>query len=169
MSLLTPPALIGIANDQNGQSSKHSVSFVYNWVGDVVKAINVGGINFQGSQYTLDTSALPTAVAKLPAFRMLQLSQSFDASSSDLLDGELIVSVSGTGQIIRIAQTPYVTGTGSPASVTSVLIPIVANAPTKITFSKGQNYTATMFGVLTVSIFDFDMSPYTLQGTCNGN
>lgn len=169
MPLLSPPTLIGIANGSNGSGPKHSISFVYNWVGDVVNSINVGGVNFSGSSYTLDVSALPTSVAKLPPFRTLQLSQTFDSASSDELDGELLISVSGTGQIIRIAQTPYINGTGTPVSITSIVVPIVANAPTKLVFAKGQDYTTAMFGMLTVSIFDFDVPSYTLQGTCNGN
>lgn len=179
MPLLSPPYLIGISSTE--KTPKHSISFSYNWVGDTVKTINLAGVSFQGSSYTLDVSSLPTTVAKLPAFRTLQITQSFKVNgqtSGDAVyntDGGLLVSVSGTGQIMRFGWDSHggIPITGNMESIVTAMVPIVANSPTKITFAKQINVDPSavenMYGVLTVSIFDFDLPPYFAQGFGTSN
>jgi len=136
-------------------------------VGDTVKTINLAGVSFQGSSYTLDVSSLPTTVAKLPPFRTLILSADFDASANDVPDGELVVSVSGTGQIMRFGSPSngFAPTSGVNRGIITAMVPIVANAPTKITFAKGSDGGGgVLFGTLQASIFDFDLQPFTTQG-----
>lgn len=168
MPLLIPPSLIGISGDKN--KNKHSVSFSYNWVGDVVLPQNIGGITFNGSNYVLNVAALAANVADLPAFRTLLLTETFYGQVTDFgWDGELLVSVSGVGQVMRFAQNQFEQATGTNVSVLTICVPIAANAPTKITFAKGENPSGVMSGLLTASIFDFDMMPFIASGTFNGN
>lgn len=172
MGLLIQPSLIGISGKQN--KNKHSVSFIFDWTTQADNTTpsvpigqNFGGVTFSGLSYTLDVSSLHSNVADLPSFSTLVFSQTFDVGSTDVLDGELLVSVSGVGQIMRFAQ-PEVSVAPSKA-VICCCVPIAANSPTKITFAKGADTGGAMFGTLTASIYDFDMSPFISNGSFNGN
>lgn len=165
MGITVKPSLVGITGQ--GNKNKHSVSFVYDWSSDTSAQINVGGIKFKGSQYTLDISSLASNVADLPAFRTLLFTQEYDNTSNDHFDGELLINISGVGQILRFGGASSASAIAGSISLLTASIPIVANAPTKITFSKGENAGATMFGKLTASIYDFDLAPYSYIGYAN--
>lgn len=166
--ILIPPVLNGITGIKN--VNKHGVSFSYDWSSDAARPINIGGIALVGSEYTLDVSSLSSNVANLPAFRTLLFSQTFTTQFiDDGWDGELIISVSGVGQIMRYGTNQASQAEGANYGMITACVPIVANAPTKITFGKGEGPAAGMFGVLTVSIFDFDIPPFISYGSYNGN
>lgn len=165
MPLGVKPRLVGITGQ--GNKNKHAVSFTYDFVADVPVPINIGGIAFTGSSYTLDVSSLASNVADLPAFRTLLLTCSFDNSTSDVFDGELVVAVSGTDQIMRFSQGLISSPDVGSVCILTAQVPIVANAPTKIQFAKGRNNGGAMFGMLTASIYDFDLAPFVSLGFAN--
>ena len=131
---------------------------------------NLGGVSFTGSVWLLDISAVKTP-ANFPPMRSLQFCQTYQ-SQGDADDGALIVYVPSSGQVVRLASPgPLLTRTNPDVSLIdslSGIIPIVSNPPTQIWFGKEQNASVTAItGVLTATLFDFKIEPYTISGVTN--
>lgn len=165
MSLLVAPAVRGIPGPK---SSPHfSVNFTYEFFGDAPAPQNLGGLNFTGSIYSFDVTALKTS-ASLPSFRSLQFSQTYcnDDTPGQALDGELIIFVPSSGQLVRFGCPSNTSNSHLEFPMVSGVIPIIANKPTQIVFGKRQNANTagTVFGKLIATLFDFDVDPYLLAG-----
>ena len=154
MPLVLPLSLTTVSSEVD---TNYIISAAYNFVGDPVSAQNLNGVSFNGSLFTFDTSIVGQNI-KLPRFKTLQLSCTFDNSNGDNFDGELIVLVQGTNQMFRFGSTTLVEG--SPVqSVLNAIVPLVANSPVKILFAKGVDSTAAMFGMLNVNVYSWKIPP----------
>ena len=166
MSLIKAPTAVALGGRKDQRH--YSVSFQYQWFGDVIAAQNLGGVAFNGSVYSFDILATKSS-ANFPAMRTLQLAETFIwDGGSDRPDGELIIYVPGSGQLIRLGSpTPDSAATAGFVSL-SALLPIIGNAPTQIQFGKAVDpTTGIMQGQLIASMVDFELPPYSIAGGAN--
>lgn len=163
--LLKKPTAVTIPGAKN--APHYAVSFSYEFEGVPVQPNqNIGGIPYNGSEYTFNSLDVSTS-ASLPTFRSMQFSISFfnDDTPGEDLDGQLIIYVPASGQIIRIPSSDN-TATNAEWNVVSGVVPIIANMPTSIQFAKqaNANTAGLLHGLLIVTLFDFEISPYILRG-----
>jgi hypothetical protein len=168
MPLVRPPTAIPLAG-QTKDDRHYAVSFQYNWTGDAPIPQNLGGINFTGSIYVVDMSAVKTP-ANFPPMRSLQFTETYEAEP-DNEDGTFIVYVPSSGQVARLSSGgvgDQIAGYVNQITSLSGVIPIISNAPTQIQFGKEINAaSATLHGMLTATLFDFKMPPYLNNGYAN--
>lgn len=143
---------------------RYVIQFSAGW-SSFAHGIAGGPFGLSGQGFTLDTQAIARNVVDLPQFRALELCVTFDMSTINVPDGEFIIIMESTQQTYRFApQMPLATVAGA-TGVLNIVIPLVAQAPTKILFFKAANAANNMFGgTMTGTLVDFDMPSSTYFG-----
>lgn len=163
--LISKPTSVSIPGARN--APHYGASFIYEFQGvPVLNNQNIAGIPYNGNSYTFNALDISSAAA-LPAFRSMQFSISFfnDDTAGEDLDGQLIIYVPASGQLVRIPSADN-TATNAEWNIVSGVIPIIANMPTSIQFAKqaNANTAGLLHGLLTVNLYDFEIAPYILRG-----
>lgn len=176
MSYRQVPTLKTLNNSRDG-SERNIASFAFDYGDTTGAAAVLGGISLVGSGITINTNTfiLQSRLHTLN-FVSMQFSLVFSGIQANYPDGGLFVYVSSTGQIIRIGSnvvTPLAGagGLNSAYAVASGVIPVFLNSGgDSITFFKEKSAgtgATTVQGLLTVSLFDFHVDTYVVQGFTN--
>ena len=157
MPWIQKPALFGLPG------GKHAVKFSYEFAGDAIGPVNIGGTVVIGTLLTINPSELQNSVG-LGAFKAIQfLSDSIPATVADpQSDGGLWISSPTSGQLIThgynnepspaapVSVTAWVTGVSELVSVKDGIIQI----------AKAAKSGVLLVGGITATLFDFALAPY---------
>ena len=168
MGIIIPPSLLPLQSAIPGKAQRNVVRFGYDFSTDTPAPQNLGGYSFIGSVYELNVSSIRNLYAVLNPFKSLQFVQTYKNETVDQSDGQLIIYVESTGQMMFFGIDPTIGGSTSAgaASVTAA-IPIVSAMPTIISFGKEQASSGgALTGKIRATLFDFDLSPYVTTGVC---
>lgn len=154
-----------------GEKPRRALTFSYDFSTDAIVPVSIAGLNFSGTQFTIDFSAFQNA-KNFGAIRSLQINAlfavGFEAASARFFDGGLYIFSPASGQLSMLGYdlpNPQITLTADIQVVghVSAVIPVVTNTPTILQFAKSQADDAIMYGSINVTAFDFDLPAYTKQ------
>lgn len=146
---------------------KHAISFTFQFTTPANPSIPAGGSTFAGELCRIDVNSLKTP-ANIGPIKCVQFSQSFAPEDNTDVVGSLIISVPSSGQFAQFAP-PYELIGGVHNRLVCGIVPVVCNSPSVIDFIKTQNFGGALEGVLTATLFDFDLPPYISYGSFGQN
>jgi len=164
MSFLKKPSL-SLVSSYVGKS-RAGVQFQYSFTGDTPGPIFMAGNVGVGSQFSFSCGSAGFDRLKSSPRTLNFTATFFDPSdTSNPTDGSFLVYVPDTGFIARF-NSPSLNS--AQAGFVSAQIPIVANTSSAIYFIKEVAYSNNLlYGIVTGTIFDFDMPSYITSGVCN--
>ena len=146
----------------------HALTFGFTWDDETVGLVGVGGQSIAASSFVLNPQGLAGA-ANLGIFRSLRFSESFANNpllDPDANDGSLYVISQASGEVTRFS--PFIPPVPIDRCYPTVsgVIPLVSALQGPIQFVKGAQQQNT-FGMLTVTLYDFEIPPFIQSGFSN--